>query len=50
MLKNRDTTLKYNVPGETKGTYGSKYTDIMTEGRVFDFKEIKLLKLEDFGL
>lgn len=40
VLKNRDTTLKYNVPGEVKGTYmGTEYTEYYEpEGRVFDFK------------
>ena len=39
VLKDRDSTLKYNVPGKTKGTYmGTEYTEhYEPKGRVFDY-------------
>lgn len=47
VLKNRDTTLKYNVPGATKGTYmGTEYTEYYDpEGRVFDYHGHKAVEI-----
>lgn len=47
MLKNRDTTLKYNAPGATKGTYmATEYTEYYDpEGRVFDYNGHKAVEI-----
>lgn len=48
VLKDRDTTLKYNVPGKTKGTYmGTEYTEhYEPKGRVFDFHGYKTVEVQ----
>ncbi len=47
MLKDRDSTLKYNVPGETKGTYmGTEYTEYYDpEGRIFEYQGHKAVEI-----
>ncbi len=47
VLKNRDTTLKYHVPGETKGTYmGTEYTKYYDpEGREFEYNGHKAVEI-----
>lgn len=46
-LKDRDSTLKHNVPGETKGTYmGTEYTEYYDpQGRVFEYQGHKAVEI-----
>ena len=47
VLKNRDTTLKHNVPGQTRGTYmGTEYSEYYEpEGRVFEYEGHKAVEI-----